>query len=108
MHTSSRALRRHRLLLLPAVLALPCVIAAPSVAAAHTRPAPAVTAPASFETSDAQGPWFHGTTLDFGEGRMAYTDTASGFDATGAYFRRQALLLGGDGGPHYEETASHS
>ena len=105
MHITFRALRRKRLLLLPTVLALPCLMAAPAVAAAHAQPAPV---PASSAPSGPDGPWYRGTTLDFDGGRIAYTRTASGFDATGAYFHREVLHLGGDGGPRYEEIASHS
>ncbi|MFJ4713524.1 hypothetical protein [Streptomyces sp. NPDC088785] len=110
MDNSSRSPRRTRVFLLPAVLALPCVLAGTAQAATPAQPdgPGTVTAREASAPAGTDGPWFQRTTLDLGGDQIAYSRTLSGFDATGAYFRTQALHLGGAGGPRYEETASHS
>ncbi|MEU6394593.1 hypothetical protein [Streptomyces sp. NPDC046939] len=85
-----------------------CLAAPGAAAAAEPSPADGVTIPTAEAPFSPGGPAFSRNTADFTGGRVVYTTTASGFDASGtAYFEQTVMTVGPDG-PKWSTTRTHS
>lgn len=79
----------------------------PAAAAGHTPRVSTTAAAGPALLGD--GPSWHNETVDFTGAGFTYTDTASGFDPTGAaYYKQRLIRVGGPGKLHYSTTTSHS
>ncbi|MFI7386137.1 hypothetical protein [Streptomyces sp. NPDC049813] len=104
-----RARRPLRPTVLTLALAAGLCLASPGVAAAADPGPTGEPATAGASPVTPGGPSWGLEQVQFAPDRIVFTDSASGFDDTGAaYFERTVLTVGGPDGAGYSVVRSHS